>query len=279
MSPPVRQDFAHGRLFCFVLDTDKEAEFSDDTGASDSTADAEGSTRDNNEDEYVSRSQLLRLINAEDVNMGVFGTVPDEDGAGDGSADGMRRGEASAMRDSKGELSAAFEWFDICTDTLNSAKIDRKKVKDLQGSMYTPASQTGRQVMVLPESISDLSLKVIDNAIGRVTDTESRGKGKALFAWLVSKLTEGKWQKHKVMQRSKIAVGELLVFKYSLEKLIDREIPDLFVGSMIHRHMPVTRPRIAKVLSEIKSKRRTRTLASLLSGARCHCPRLREARK
>ncbi|KAK2812863.1 hypothetical protein Q5P01_000940 [Channa striata] len=302
MSPPVREDFAHGRLFCFVLDTDKEAEFSDDTGASDSTADAEGSTRDNNEDEYVSRSQLSRLINAEDVNMGVFGTVPDEDGAGDGSADGMRRDEELqveaynafmrlqlvrqkavslnnamiAMRDSKGELSAAFEWLDICTDTLNSAKIDRKKVKDLQGSMYTPASQTGRQVMVLPESISDLSLKVIDNAIGRVTDTESRGKGKALFAWLVSKLTEGKWQKHKVMQRSKIAVGELLVFKYSLEKLIDREIPDLFVGSMIHRHMPVTRPRIAKVLSEIKSKRRTRTLASLLSGARCHCPRLRE---
>ncbi|KAK2832721.1 hypothetical protein Q5P01_016610 [Channa striata] len=229
--------------------------------------------------------------------MGVFGTVPDEDGAGDGSADAMRRDEELqveaynafmrlqlvrqkavslnnamiAMRDSKGELSAAFEWLDICTDTLNSAKIDRKKVKDLQGSMYTPASQTVRQVMVLPESISDLSLKVIDNAIGRVTDTESRGKGKALFAWLVSKLTQGK-----VMQRSKIAVGELLVFKYSLEKMIDREIPDLFVGSMIHRYMPVTRPRIAKVLSEIKSKRRTRTLASLLSGARCHCPRLRE---
>ncbi|KAK2825776.1 hypothetical protein Q5P01_019990 [Channa striata] len=227
MSPPVREDFAHGRLFCFVLDTDKEAEFSNDTGASDSTADAEGSMLDNNEDEYV---------NAEDVNMGVFGTVPDKDGAGDGSADGMRRDEELqveaynafmrlqlvrqkavslnnamiAMRDSKGELSAAFEWLDICTDTLNSAKIDRKKVKDLQGSI------------------------------------------------------------------SKIAVGELLVFKYSLEKLIDREIPDLFVGSMIHRHMPVTRPRIAKVLSEIKSKRRTCTLASLLSGARCHCPRLRK---
>ncbi|KAK2812509.1 hypothetical protein Q5P01_000009 [Channa striata] len=217
--------------------------------------------------ECVSRSQLSRLINAEDVNMGVFGTVPDEDGAGDGSADGMRRDEELqveaynafmrlqlvrqkavslnnamiAMRDSKGELSAAFEWLDICTDTLNSAKIDRKKVKDLQGSMYTPASQTGRQVMVLPESISDLSLKVIDNAIGRVTDTESRGKGKALFAWLVSKLTEGKWQKHKVMQRYNANIAS-----------------------------------IAKVLSEIKSKRRTRTLASLLSGARCHCPRLRE---
>ncbi|KAK2856672.1 hypothetical protein Q5P01_005407 [Channa striata] len=249
MSPPVREDFAHGRLFCFVLDTDKE-EFSDDTGASNLTADAEG------------RSQLSRLINAEDVNMGVFRTVPDEDGAGDGSADGMRRDEELQVE--------AYNAF------MRLQLLDRKKVKDLQGSMYTPTSQTGRQVMVLPESISDLSLKVIDNAIARVTDTESRGKGKALFAWLVSKLTEGKWQKHKVMQRSKIAVGELLVFKYSLEKLIDREIPDLFVGSMIHRHMPVTRPRIAKVLSEIKSKRRTRTLASLLSGARCHCPRLRK---
>ncbi|KAK2832693.1 hypothetical protein Q5P01_016582 [Channa striata] len=208
MSPPVREDFAHGHCFCFVLDTDKEAEFSDDTGASDSTADIERSTRDNNEDEYVLRSQLSRLINAEDVNMGVFGTVPDEDSVGDGSAHGMRGDEELqveayntfmrlqlvrqkavslnnaiiVMRDSKGELSAAFEWLDICTDTLNSAKIDRKKVKDLQGSMYTPASQTVRQVMVLPESISDLSLKVIDNAIGRVTDTESRGKGKTLFA-------------------------------------------------------------------------------------------------
>ncbi|KAK2847555.1 hypothetical protein Q5P01_010554 [Channa striata] len=173
MSPPVREDFAHGHLFCFVLDTDKEAEFSDDMGASDSTADTERSMRDDNEDECVSRSQLSRLINVEDVNMGVFGTVPDEDGAGDGSAHGMRQNEELqveeynafmrlqlvrqkavslnnamiAMRDSKGELSAAFEWLDICTDTLNSAKLDRKKVKDLQGSMYTPASQIGRQAV------------------------------------------------------------------------------------------------------------------------------------
>lgn len=43
--------------------------------------------------------------------------------------------------------------------------------------------------------------------------------------------------------------------------------------SLIHRHMPITRSRIDKVLCNIKSKRRTQQLASILNSGQCYCKR------
>lgn len=61
-----------------------------------------------------------------------------------------------------------------------------------------------------------------------------------------------------------------------MEKVIDSENTDL--KSLIYRHVPVTKTRINKVLCEIKSKRRTQALVSLLNNGRCHCrPRNRGA--
>lgn len=94
------------------------------------------------------------------------------------------------MRDSKGELSSMFDWVDIHTDTLNSNKVDKKTVRDQQGSMFTPTCQSGRQVVVLPEPIANLSLKVLENSIGRITDSLNKGEGKALFLSIMSKLTK-----------------------------------------------------------------------------------------
>lgn len=136
--------------------------------------------------------------------------------------------------------------------------------------MYTPACQSGRQAVILPESIMDLNLNVLETSIGRITDSTSEGEAKTLFLAIMSKLTSVQWLKQKIIQtgynatmpedmrfveklkrftvelnRSSggmdVDIRGLLVFRYSVEKLIDRENPDLFLNSLIHRHMPVTR--------------------------------------
>ena len=47
-----------------------------------------------------------------------------------------------------------------------------------------------------------------------------------------------------------VNIRGLLVFRYSLEKLINRENPDVFVKSLIHKNMPITKGRIGKVLCD-----------------------------
>lgn len=333
MSPPIREDFTHGRLFCFVLDMNNE-DSCETNAQSQSTVGAASDT------DELSSTQLVNLMNLR-VNMDVFrGHEADDDDDQDEDEtdddDDVSRRKQSAernetleeafnafmrlqlvrkkasslnnamivMRDGKGELSSMFNWVDIRSDTLYSDKVDRKKVKELQGSMFTPACQTGRQVVLLPDSIMDLNVKVLENSLGRVTDSASRGEGKALFLSILSKLTGTQWLKHKVVQTAydanvtedvrfiervkaftrnlscspescEVKTRGLLVFRYSLEKLIERETPDLFVRSLIHRHMSITKPRIDKVLRDIRSKRRTQALASLLNNGHCYCRRVR----
>lgn len=322
MSPPIREDFAHGRLFCFVLDMSEED--SCETSAQPSILHVQHASR-RDRDEYLSGSQLLDSLVNMDVDLDVFrqGRSESRDAATSAAASGanqvldeafsafMRlqlvRKRASSlnnvmigMRDSKGELGSLFDWVDVCTDTLRSNKVDKKKVKELQGSLYTPTYQSGRQAVLLPRTIADLNLKALDNSIGTLTDSASDGEGKALFVSLVSKLIGKRWLKHKVVRTryntdvtddvkfmkrleaftraldnssrdDEVDVRGLLVFRYSLEKVIDSENPDLFVKSLIHRHVPVTKTRIDKVLCDIKSKRRTRALATLLNDGRCYC--------
>nr|BBA49170.1 hypothetical protein ORF56-like [Oryzias latipes] len=339
MSAPVREDFAHGRLFCFVLDMNG----GDSPGISSFVAAGrESGKRRGREDgdpaECVYGGGLLRFVEADASvfrSPGASGdehsdtsvdSEPDEGDDGDEephdwTAIDYELGEEAynafmrlqlvrqkavslnnamiVMRDPKGELNPAFEWLDIRSDTLNPDKIDRKKVKELQGSMYVPACQGGKQTTALPEAITGLTLKSLAEAIGRITDTESRDQGKELFERLVSRLAEDNWRRHKVVQRysssipndarfleevraftralaggtaPQVCVGRLLVFRYSIERLIDRDKPDAFLNSMLHRHMPVTKPRISRALREIRANRRTRHLARLLTGGRCHCP-------
>lgn len=320
MSPPIREDFSHGRLFCFVLDMSKE------DSCKPSAAQSSGlrSTGERDADEYLSGSQLLDRLATVDVDLGVFRRVgheesddEDEDDAEDAKVleeafnafmrlQLVRKRASSlnnamiAMRDSKKELGSIFDWVDVRTDTLRSDKVDKKKVKELQGSLYTPTCQSGRQAVQLPKPVTDLNLKVLDNSIGTLTDTPSEGEGETLFASVVSKLTGKQWLKHKVVRtryntevaddvkfvkrlegftraldessrNDEVSARGLLVFRYSLEKVIDGERPDVFARSLIHRHVPVTKTRIDKVLCEIRSKRRTRALASLLNNGLCHC--------
>ena len=213
MSPPIREDFAHGHLFCFVLDMSEESSC-DQQSSSGALADLGRVDTDDDMGEHVSSTQLYRLM---DVFRGE--EEPEDDtGSQAASADEtleeafkafMRlqlvRKKASllnnamlCMRDEKGELGSMFEWIDICSDTLNANKVDKKKVKDLQGSMYTPAC--GRQAVVLPEPITALNLKSLENSIGTITDCVSKGEGKALFLSVISKLTGMQWLKQKVVQ-------------------------------------------------------------------------------
>lgn len=74
------------------------------------------------------------------------------------------------MRDEKAELSAIFLWVDIISDTLNSIKLDKKTVKDLQGSLYTPVCQSGKNGVVLPKSITNLNLNPLEKLISTMTD-------------------------------------------------------------------------------------------------------------
>lgn len=320
MSPPIREDFSHGRLFCFVLDMSKE------DSCTPAQSSGLGSPGEQDTDEYVSGSQLLDCLANVDVDLGVFRRVGHEESDEDDDNDNANANakvleEASnafmrlqlvrkrasslnnamiAMRDNKKELGSIFDWVDVRTDTLRSDKVDKKKVKELQGSLYTPACQSGRQAVHLPKSIMDLNLKVLDNSIGTLTDSPSKGEGETLFTSIVSKLMDKQWLKHKVVRsrynprvaddvkfmkrlegftraldesarNDEVSVRGLLVFRYSLEKVIDCERPDVFARSLIHRHVPVTKTRIDKVLCEIRSKRRTRALASLLNNGLCHC--------
>ncbi|KAJ8009801.1 hypothetical protein DPEC_G00067980 [Dallia pectoralis] len=343
MSPPIREDFAHGRLFCFVLDMSAEELFETNARSTSPRHTRSGTLAAcDDADNYLSGTQLLTLMDMS-VNMDVFRgqDTEDNDNNMNGSSQQptpwednatlnetldeafnafMRlqlvRQKASsvnnamiAMRDSKGELGSMFDWVDIGSDTLNSTKVDKKKVKELQGSMYTPAGLSGRQAVVLPESITSLNLKVLDECIGKITDTASEGEGKVLFRSLVSKLTSVEWLRQKVVRTGynanvaedmqfveklrrftddlagtsprscEVDIRGLLVFRYSLDKLITRETPDLFVTSLIHRHMPIAKTHIDKVLCDIMTRRRTQALASLLNSGQCYCkPRLTEDR-
>lgn len=323
MSPPIREDFAQGRLFCFILDMSKEEEEACETNTSSLGVQSKVSTlaASDDTDGDVSSTQLLSLMNMS-VNMDVFRgdydtsprrptdcemPEPLEEAFNAFMRLQLVRKKASSlnnamivMRDSKGELGSIFDWVDIRSDTLNATKVDKKTVKELQGSMYTPACQSGRQVIVLPESIMDLTLNVLETSIGRITDSTGEGEAKNLFLSIMSKLTVMQWLKQKVIRTGynatipedmrfverlkrftkdlngssggmEVDIRGLLVFRYSVEKLIDRETPDLFLNYLIHRHMPVTKSRIDRVLCGVKSKRRTAAIASLLNTGQCHC--------
>ena len=312
MSPPIREDFAHGRLFCFVLDMGKGS-----LCAKQSTQSSPGrAATDDDMADHVSSTQLIGLMDT--IDMDVFNRDEPEDDTCSQAAEELLeeafnafmrlqlvRKKASSlnnamlsMRDEKGELGSMFEWVDICGDTLNATQVDKKKVKELQGSMYTPAC--GRQTVLLPEPITGLNLKSMENSIGRITDSASKGEGKTLFMSIVSKLTSTQWLKQTVMQtgyradkprdmsfmqrltsftselegssgRDEVDIRGLLVFRYALEKLIDRENPDLFIKAMLHRHVSVSQTRIDAVLCDIKRKRRTKALARLLNRGWCYC--------
>lgn len=73
MSPPVREDFAHGRLFCFVLDMDDSSPGPSPSGSESTGEDLPRDCPENDGDEYISGSQVLGLVSAE-VNMSVFGS-------------------------------------------------------------------------------------------------------------------------------------------------------------------------------------------------------------
>lgn len=312
LSPAIREDFAHGRLYCFVLDMDTENICQSATDSASSQRPPEYYEDNDNLFDY----QLSGLT--ESIDLGVFRHPEDFESQSDHAEvideafnafmrlQLVRRKACSLnnamlmMRDSKDELKSIFDWLDIHNDSLNANKLDKKTVKDLQGSMYTPACHSGRQAVVLPDTITELNLNSLDRSIGKITDTSSKGKDKDLFRSIMSKLTASQWLDQNVMKRAYkanvpkdidfvkkltsftrqlgqstghdgIDIDGLLVFNYSLDKLIDREIPDLFVRSLIHRHVSVSKTHVDSVLRDIKSRRRTRKVTSMLLRGNCYC--------
>lgn len=320
MSPPIREDFAHGRLFCFVLDMAAD-ETCDTTVHSTSVL---GMGDDTNGDVYgeqlvgfmdmaldmdVFRGDGVEQHSAHDESEALSSAV--QDVLNEAFNAFMRiqlvRKRASSlnnamivMRDIKGELSSMFEWVDIQRDTFNSSKVDRKKVKELQGSMYTPNYISGKQGFAVPQCIGDLTLTTLQDSLGRITDSAGKGQGKTLFKSLMSKLTGMQWLQQTVIQRAynanipddvrfldklklftadldgstsstNVDTRGLLVFRYSLDKLCNPEHPDAFVRSMIHRHVSVANTYMESVLQDIRSRRRTRDIADLLYKGLCYC--------
>lgn len=171
MSPPIREDNAHGRLFCFVLNMDG---VNDTVNADTTHAQPDSSQLGSTIDNY-----LQDLLDT-DIDVAFFqGNDALDRGENDDDDDEVQTQAFNAfmrlqlvrkkvsslnnamvvMRDEKGELSAVFDWLDIVTDTWNSNKLDKKIVKDLQGSLYTPVCQSRKTAVVLPQSIAGLSLR------------------------------------------------------------------------------------------------------------------------
>ncbi|KAK7878267.1 hypothetical protein WMY93_031086 [Mugilogobius chulae] len=207
-----------------------------------------------------------------------------------------------AMRDRENLLTPMFDWVDIRSDTLNSDKVDRKKVREMQGALFTPANSGARQTASTPETIVNLNLSDLDMSLGKFIDCKkSKEEGRLLFNSLIKNLSGAHWRKHKAVRsrydmsveddeefirkvinftddlhsshEPQIQTGGLLVFKYSLDKLIHTEAPDMFVKTLIHRHVPVAQCRIDNVLRDIRKKRRTRGLRILFRNSSCGCCR------
>lgn len=317
MSPSIREDFAHGRMFCFVLNMSKE------DGCETTTLSWP------KEDEESLGDQLWNLTDV-NVDMDVFRHDDDEEEEeDDGHSDGVsvssmtKRALEEAyeafmrlqlvrmrvssltnamipMKVHKEELRDVFDWVDIRNDSLHYDKLDKKKVRNLQGSMFNAAFPTGRQGPPLPDSIADLRLAGLKDSIDRITDFNARGQGKDLFYSIMSNLTATQWLNHKVVEQGyeqtnqddktfleklkaftldlsdskrgeDAKINGLLVFKYSLRKLIDFETPDLFAKYGLHRHVAVPKNELERVLGGMQKRRRTRALSSLLNNGQCNC--------
>ena len=294
MSPAVREDFSHGRLFCFVLDMDTEAAgLSFDAPAVrratlphdrdvcemlgipyDAAAGEDESLLEEVYKAFM-RLQLVR-VRATSLNNAMVG-----------------------MRDSRAELSPYFDWVDITRDTLNSEKIDKKKVRELQGSMLTPVT-TLRQAGVIPKPIADMNLKTLERSLCKHSDSSAKGTGERLLNDIFSKLTARRLKRQKVMRRylnevpsdkafldkltefaleldgrnsdggAGASVNGLLVFEYDMANLVTVERPDSFVNFMIHKHVPVSRDRTLQALSDIGATKMTRELARVYLD-QCYC--------
>lgn len=317
MSPPIREDNAHGRLFCFILNMDNDNEVSS----------GDGSTQvqpDSSQVGYTPSNYLLDLLDM-DAGIDVFGQDDVADVQSDDEDDEdddeelhkqafsafmrlqlVRKKLSSlnnamvAMKDDKAELSAIFHWVDIVSDALNSKQLDKKTVKELQGSLYTPVCQSGKTAVVLPQSITRLKLKTLETSISTMTDICLRGEGQTLFRALMASLGPTRWLEQSVMStynpdvpgdvahveklkaftrdlargsQSRVDSRGLIVFRYTLDSLIDSDTPDLFTRSMLHKHVPVNRSVVDVGLRKIRTQRRTLHLARMLDSGRCDCSR------
>ncbi|MEQ2176355.1 hypothetical protein GOODEAATRI_027110, partial [Goodea atripinnis] len=199
------------------------------------------------------------------------------------------------MRNVKGDLSSMFDWIYISSDTFILDKVDKKKVKDQQGTLFTPINAASKHANMLPETITDVQLQTLESSIGLLMDTAGKGEGK--FTSILRELTCTKWTNQSLVLRSydleiprngqflerlksfalglngfpgnkEVPTGGLLVFRYTL---VNSEHLDLFVRTLRHRHMPVTKARMDRVLHEIKSRRRMQSIIRLLNKGACQC--------
>ncbi|MEQ2217697.1 hypothetical protein XENOCAPTIV_019798 [Xenoophorus captivus] len=174
------------------------------------------------------------------------------------------------MRDGKGDLSSMFDWIDISSDMFHADKLDRKKVKDLQGTLFTPINAASKHANMLPETITNLRLQNLESSVGLMTDTAGKREGKLLFTLILQELTCMKWTDQSLVLRSyhleiprdvqflgrlksfavglsgfpgieEVPTGGLLVFRCSHNTLVDSEGPYLFVRTLLPRHMAVTK--------------------------------------
>ncbi|MEQ2169233.1 hypothetical protein GOODEAATRI_023040 [Goodea atripinnis] len=141
---------------------------------------------------------------------------------------------------------------------FHADKLDRKKVKDLQGTLFTPINAASKHANMLPETITNLLM----------TDTAGKREGKSLFTLILQELTYMKWTDQSVVLRSyhleiprdvqflgrlksfavglsgfpgieEVPTGGLLVFRCSHNTLVDSERPvqtlngDLSSGHML----------------------------------------------
>lgn len=263
MCLPLREDFAHGRLFCFVLNTDMDTQTTDEPEIDDETEvdnlldsveldvdmdvfrDGEANNdRTELTDELYKAYMRLQLVRKQLVSM---------------------NNAIVLQRDVKKELMPLFASIEVEGDALHAAKLVRKLIRELQGTVFTQKVQSGgRQPFVLPESMVRLNVKTLERAVGRLTDSVTSGVGERLFHRLVRKLTIAEWTSQEILRKylvhipgditfvanlkrfaakfaddhNVIATNGLIVFQYSLDTLINKDAPDAFVRTLLHRHMP-----------------------------------------
>ena len=201
------------------------------------------------------------------------------------------------MRDAKGEMDAAFDCLDYVSDTLNSRNMEKSKVQRLMGSAYMPVSASGRGTHAVPSTVTDLNLEGLRESLSAIVDLDFKGTGRALFSSLMEAMSGEQlfaqghfvhaqqpytmFNEHlkKLVQdlvvsgaTTHVDVKRFIVFEYALESLITRERPDAFLDIMIHKHVPLPKRELTRVVAELGEQRRTAALANMFRNRDCGCP-------
>ena len=305
LSTPIREDFAEALLFCFVLDLAEEESYNKPNNANDPSGleDSQGLQDILGFPNADESSQGLVNFDLFQCNGEIIGKLIQDEAFHAFLRLSLVKHKVSSlnhaminMRDTKGEMSAMFDCLDYVSDTLFSKTMEKSKVQRLMGSAYMPVPASGRSMHAVPSTIMDLSLEGLRESLSAIIDLDFKGDGKPLFNSLMDAMSGESLFSQSYFVRAQqpytmfierlkglvrnlvvngvtthVDVKQFIVFEYAMGSLITRERPDAFLDIMIHKHVPLPRGVLTKVINSVGEQRRMAALENMFRDRDCGC--------